>query len=85
MARSAASIQAQIDALEAYVSSGDSLYLRVGSGGSNIEQMSVADATKLLNQLYQDLALLTSGASRFKCTELTGLGSIGPLSTRDCQ
>lgn len=84
MARSAASIQAQITALEAYVSSGDSLYLRVGSGGSNIDQMSVLDATKLLNQLYQDLALLTSGASRFKTTTLTSLGSIGPISTRDC-
>ncbi len=84
MARSAASIQAQITALEAFVSSGDSAYLRVGSMTSNLERMSLLDATKLLNELYQQLALLTAGASRFKQTTLTGLGSIGPTSTRDC-
>ncbi len=77
VARSAASIQAQITALEAFVSSGDSAYLKVGSGNSQIESMSLVDATKLLNQLYQDLALLTDGASRFKTTRLTGLGSPG--------
>jgi hypothetical protein len=76
MARTAAAIQLQIDALEAFLASGDSLYTRVGSNGSTIDQLNVLDATKLLNELYQQKDLLAdSCVSRFRPTSVTGLGS----------
>lgn len=62
MARAAADIQAEITSLETYLQSSDSLVGSVNSRGTGITRMSRADASKRLDQLYQQYARATGAA-----------------------
>lgn len=55
MGRSAASIQAQITAIEAFIASGGGLAKSVQANGVSESTMTMDEATALLNQLYAQL------------------------------
>lgn len=55
MARPTASIQAEIDIIEARLQSADSSVASVGAGGTTLARTSVADDRKRLDELYQQL------------------------------
>lgn len=55
MGRSAASIQAQITALETYIASGGGISKSISANGVSETSMSMDEATKLLDSLYIQL------------------------------
>lgn len=73
MGRSAASIQAAIDIIEAHLASADSL---VASSGSNVTNISFAKRSELvaeLNQLYMQLDRATGASPVFTRGHVDGL------------
>lgn len=65
MPRTAAQIQAQIDAIEAHLDGGEA-YLRSGSSqGTNFANWDPEKLTKLLSKLYQELGRVNGTSPMF--------------------
>jgi hypothetical protein len=73
MPRSAASIQAEIDILEARLSSAASLTRSAGSDGTNLTYEDRASLTKRLDSLYMHLGRANGTAPMFARSRVDGL------------
>jgi hypothetical protein len=72
MSRPAASIQAEIDRLETFLSGADTTIANVGNDGTNVGLINRKDATARLKELYRDLRN-ANGFARFPRGVVTGL------------
>lgn len=72
--RSAASIQAEINVLEAYLASTDSTASSVSSRGTSIVNVSRADASARLDALYLQLGRIDGTAPMIVRGVVKGLG-----------
>lgn len=73
MGRPAASIQAEIDRLETFLSGVDTTIANVGNDGTSVGRISRADATKRLDQLYRDLGYANGTRRMINRGVVTGL------------
>ncbi len=73
MARSAASIQAEITTLETHLASADSLRSGVGSDGTSLSNADRASMSKRLDELYSQLDRATGNAPMFVRGRVRGL------------
>lgn len=76
MPRSAASIQAEITALENFLQSADSLLQSVGSDGTS-RTVQRKEAAERLDELYQHLGRVDGSAPMVVRGRLDGLGGVG--------
>lgn len=73
MARSAASIQAEITTIEAYLAGADSLVSAVASRGTSVTNASRKDLTDRVDQLYMQLGRVDGTSPMFARGNVTGL------------
>ena len=73
MARSTASIQSEIDQLEAYLASADSLVTGASSNGASITRAQRTGIEMRLDKLYQQLGRADGSNPMFARSRLRGL------------
>lgn len=74
MSRSAASIQAQINVLEAFLQSGASTIVTQGANGVTATRIDAIQATTMLNELYLQLGRADGSNPMLVRGRLVGLG-----------
>lgn len=73
MARTAASIQAEIDTLEALLGSSSGVVASTASDGTSMSHASYESMTKRLDRLYQQLGRVNGTSPMFVRGQVTGL------------